>query len=217
MLNYLYALLITTVLIPGGALLAGDESHEKLKAPGFRPQSKLAGSFLEQLGSSRIAVLPTLIRTHQGTVHSEASQKAVVSFLKQNKLGVPEMRETKLELGKPQGKFQYALFENDLKTIGKAVKKQSGAEYFVVLEHLVTPIPSGGIAIGGIHIYVLDAKGKNAFSFLLNSHHKIFVEAKLGSADSSKQGRDTLVLNGTKAALSALEQQIKVAREDKSR
>jgi hypothetical protein len=135
--------------------------------------------------------------------------------LKENNLGVPEMRETELDVGKPQGKFQHALFMNDLKTIGKAVKKQSGAEYFVVLEHLVTPIPSGDIAIGGIHIYVLDAKGKNAFSFLLNSHHKIFVEAKLESADSSKQGRDTLVLNGTKAALSALELQVKAARENK--
>lgn len=125
MLNYLCPLLITTVLIPGGALLAQAESHEKLKTPGFRPQSKLEDAFLEQLGSSRIAVLPTLIRTHQGTVHSEASQKAVVSFLKENRLGVPEMRETELDVGKPQGKFQYALFQNDLKTIGKAVKKQS--------------------------------------------------------------------------------------------
>jgi hypothetical protein len=211
----LAGLAVYTTVPPGGALLAGGESHEKLKAPGFRPQSKLADSFLEQLGSSRIAVLPTLIRTHQGTVHSEASQKAVVSFLKENKLGVPEMRETELDVGKPQGKGQYSLFMNDLKTIGKVVNKQSGAEYFVVLEHLVTPTPSGDIAIGGIHIYVLDDKGKNAFSFLLNSHHKIFVEAKLGSADSSKQGRDTLVLNGTKAALSALEQQIEAARGNK--
>ena len=210
--NYLYSLLFATVLISGGALLVGAESHKTLNAPGYRPQSNLADSFLEQLGSSRIAVLPTLIRTHQGTAHSEASQKAVVSFLRENKLGVPEMRETELDVGKPQGKGQYEMFQNDLKTIGKVVNKQSGAEYFVVLEHLVTPIPSGDIAIGGIHIYVLDAKGKNAFSFLLNSHHKIFVEAKLKSADSSKQGRDTLVLNGTKAALSALEQQIKAAR-----
>jgi hypothetical protein len=207
--------LIATALIPGWPLLAGAEPGEKWNPPGYRPQSELADSFLEQLGSSRIAVLPTLVRTRQGTVQSEASQKAVVNFLKQNKLGVPDMRETELDVGKPRGKGQYELFMNDLKTIGKVVKTQSGAEYFVVLEHLVTPTPSGDIAIGGIHIYVLDAKGKNAFSFLLNSHHKIFVEAKLRSADSSKQGQDTLVLNGTKAALSALEQQIKAVRGNK--
>jgi hypothetical protein len=215
MLNYVSPLLIATVLIAGGAPLSGDESNERLKTPGFRPQSKLADSFLKQLDSSRIAVLPTLIRTRQGAVHSDASQKAVVGFLKKNKLGVPEMREAELDMGKPQGKGQYDLFMNDLKTIGKVVAKQSDVDYFVVMEHLVTPTPKGDIAIGGIHIYVLDAKGKNAFSFLLNSHHKIFVEAKLRSADSSKQGRDALVLNGTKAALSALEQQIKAARGNK--
>jgi hypothetical protein len=211
-LNYLYPLLIASALIPR---CAGAEPGEKWNPPGYRPQSELADSFLEQLGSSRIAVLPTLVRTRQGTVHSEASQKVVVNFLKQNKLGVPEMRETELDVGKPQGKGQYELFMNDLKTIGKVVKTQSDAEYFVVLEHLVTPTPSGDIAIGGIHIYVLDAEGKNAFSFLLNSHHKIFVEAKLRSADSSKQGQDTLALNGTKVALSALEQQIKAVRGNK--
>ena len=212
LLNSLYPLLIATVLIPGWPSLAGAEPGKKWNPPGYRPQSELADSFLEQLGSSRIAVFPTLVRTRQGTVQSEASQKVVVNFLKQNKLGVAEMRETELDVGKPQGKGQYELFMNDLKTIGKVVKTQSDAEYFVVLVHLVTPTPSGDIAIGGIHIYVFDAKGKNAFSFLLNSHHKIFVEAKLRSADSSKQGQDTLVLNGTKAALSTLEQQIKAVR-----
>ena len=217
MLNYIYVLLITNLLVPGGALFAQSESHKKLEAPGFRPQSKLEDSFLEELGSSRIAVFPTLVRTREGTVHSKASQEAVVSFLKENRLGIPEMRATQLDVGKPRGKFQYALFQNDLETIGKAVKKQSGAKYFMVLEHLVTPIPSGGIAVGGIHIFVLDAKGNNAFSFLLNSHHSVFTEAKLESADSSKQSREDLVQNGTKAALSALKQQVKASRENKLR
>ena len=213
--NYTYSLLIATFLISSGGILAGEESQEKLTAPGFRPQSKLAGPFLENLGSSRIAVLPTLIRNRQGTDHSETSQKAVVRFLKEYKLGVPEMREAALDVGVPQGRGQFDLFQNDLKKIGEVVKNESGAEYFIVLEHLVTPIPSGDIAIGGIHIYVLDSEGENAFSFLLNSHHEIFSEAKLRSADSKKQGQDTLAVKGTKVALLALEQQIKVARENK--
>lgn len=208
-------LLIAIALIPEWTLLAGAKPGKKWNPPGYRPQSELADSFLEQLGSSRIAVLPTLVRTRQGTVQSESSQEVVVNFLNQNKLGVAEIRETELDVGKPKGNGQYELFMNDLKAIGKAVKTQSGAEYFVVIEHLVTPIPSGNIAIGGIHIYVLDAKGENAFSFLLNSHHKIFVEAKLSSTDSSKQGQDTLVLNGTKAALSALVLQIKAVQGNK--
>lgn len=206
--NSKYPLLIALFLLSSSSLLDVKGSEGHVNVPGFRPQSKLANLFLEHLDSSRIAVLPTLIRTPKGTVYSEASQKAVVRFLKEKNLGIPEINESAVDVGKPKGRGQFEMFQNDLKKIGKVVKKQTGTEYFVVLEYLVYPIPSGDIAIGGIHIYVLNTEGENAFSFLLNSHHKIFAEAKLRSADSSNQGRDALVLKGTKSALLALEQQI---------
>jgi len=205
--------LIAASLALNVAANGDDEARRTVNAPGFRPESPLSQTFVERVDSSRIAVLPTLIRTRDGAAHSDLSRDRIVAFLKENRLGVAEARPTRVDVGKLKGKFQYDVFKNDLKTIGKTVKKLDGADYFVVLEHLVTPTPSGDIAIGGIHLFLLDAKGENAFSFLLNSHHKLFVEAALRSADSSPDGRNRLAMKGTEIALEAMKEQIAAARE----
>lgn len=214
--NTSYLPLVTALLVSGSAFSSAAHSSEEATAPGFRPKSKLANTFLEHLGSSRIAVLPTVIRTKTTTTFSQASQEAVVDFLKEHKLGVPVARKVKLDMGELKGKYQFDWFQNDRMRLGKIVKTQSGADYYMALEYLVPKFPSGDIAVFGVHIYVLDANGENAFSFLLNSHHKILVEAGLKSADSSDQGREALVLKGTDVALDALLQQIKQARHGKS-
>lgn len=205
--------LIAASLFVSTAVSGDDGARRILTVPGFRPESHLSQKFVERVDSSRIAVLPTLIRTRDGAAHSDLSRDRIVAFLKENRLGVSEARLTRVDVGKLKGKFQYDVFKNDLKAIGKAVKKLDGADYFVVLEHLVTPTPSGDIAIGGIHLFLMDAKGKNAFSFLLNSHHKLFVDATLRSADSSPDGRNNLALKATEVALEALKQQVAAARE----
>ena len=210
--TYLYSFLLATVSAICISFLSGEDPHKKLSVPGYRPESRLTQAFMSRLSTAKIAVLTTVIRTKEGTVYSEASQKAVVDSMRENKLGVPELRKVNVDVGERKGKFQYAMFENDLERIGEAVKQQSNADYFLVVEHLVTPTPSGGIAIGGVHCYVLDSRGQNAFSFLLNSHHKLFVDAKLRSGDASEQGRESLVMKGTRAALTALQQQIDAAR-----
>lgn len=78
--NCFYSLLMATLLVSKLLLSTGEDSHNKLDVPGFRPESKLADKFIANLGSSRIAVLPTLIRTHEGTSCSEASQKVKTYF-----------------------------------------------------------------------------------------------------------------------------------------
>lgn len=207
-------LLVSAVVLTG---VAAEDTHQVVNAPGFRPASKLADKFIEQLDSSRIAALPTVIRTRTATTFSEASQKAVVAFLKERRLGVPEARKVKLDMGELKGNAQFEMFQTDQAKLGEMVKNQSDADYFVGLECLIPKSPAGDISIFGLHIYVLDAKGENAFSFLLNSHHQIFADAGLKSADSSERGFEALVLKGTQVALDALAEQIKQARPNKSR
>ena len=191
---------------------AGDEAKEKLDAPGFQPKSELAQTFLQKAPSSSISVLPTIARTRAGLLHSTTDQKAIISHLTKHNLGKPKRATSKIQLGEPKGKFQFDLFNQDLKTIGAAVKELGGADYFIVIEHLVTPTPKGEIAIGGIHVFVLNAKGENAFSFLLNSHHKIFVDANLRTSKTGDEGHDFLTAKGTAVALSALTAQIRSAK-----
>ncbi len=76
----------------------------------------------------------------------------------------------------------------------------------MLLELLITQTRSRSLAVGGIQCYLLDSSGNNAFSFLINDHHRIFTDAKLKTFDTSAQGVETLVRDATKTALSALQQ-----------
>ncbi len=82
----------------------------------------------------------------------------------------------------------------------------------MAVEVLIHPNRSKQFAVWGIHCYVLDRDGSNAFSFLLNSHHKIFVDAALKTQDLSAQGKEQLVAGAARTALNALKQQVEAAR-----
>ena len=91
--------------------------------------------------------------------------------------------------------------------LGKEVAKvKVEADYALVVELLIYPDQNS--AVWGIHCYVLDREGTNAFSFLLNSHHKMFVDAALKTQDRSAKGQEKLVARAVRTALKALKQQI---------
>jgi len=58
-------------------------------------------------------------------------------------------------------------------------KKKEKIDYFIIPEIVFEPERNGTLFVFGIHIFILNNEGENAFSFLLNSHHEFFVEAKL--------------------------------------
>lgn len=207
-LHYAAALVVSAA----GLSVAAD-SHVTENVPGFRPESELAGKFLSDLSSSRIAVLPTVVRTMTTTMTFDAPQKEIVEFMQEHKLGIPEARQVTLDVGELKGRGQFEWFQNDEAKLGEIVKKQSGADYYLIPECLVPQTPSGEIVMFGIDVYVLDAEGRNAFSFLLNSHHQMLVDANLMSADSSEEGYEALVMKATDVALDALAQQIEQARK----
>jgi hypothetical protein len=61
----------------------------------------------------------------------------------------------------------------------------------------------------GVHCIILNAKGENAFSFLLNSHHQIFTDAEMVADDRTEKSRNELIRKATEIGLEALVQQIK--------
>ena len=72
--------------------------------------------------------------------------------------------------------------------------------------------PPGNQYVFGVHVYILDRNGENAFSFLLNSHHRVFVEADLTVKDSSEAARTRVIEKATQLGLAALKAQIEQAR-----
>ncbi|MBT8091181.1 MAG: tetratricopeptide repeat protein [Gammaproteobacteria bacterium] len=87
------------------------------------------------------------------------------------------------------------------------------AEYLLVMEFL---FPVNDQTIFGIQCYVLDKAGENAFSFLLNSHHQLFVDADLIAKGTSEAARAKLMAKATQAGVTALKQQIERARKVQS-
>ena len=58
---------------------------------------------------------------------------------------------------------------------------------------------------------MLAPDGTNVFSFLLNSHHKMFADAKLRTSDMTAKGKERLAIESTEVALAALKEQVRQA------
>ncbi len=204
-------LLALSVWGPAGA----DETEKKVGSPGFRPESDRADAFVKAVGSAPIAVFPTVVREIGGeTSYDQASQKEIARLLKDNDLGGGKAVQKKIDAGKLEGNSQLQAFQTVMATLGKKVAKEKvGSDYALVIEVLIHPKRSKELSVWGIHCYVLDREGANAFSFLLNSHHKMFVDATLKTKDRSAKGKDKLVAGAVRTVLKALKQQVKDAAE----
>jgi len=131
-----------------------------------------------------------------------------------NKLGTGKAADIEFDMGGLQGRSQWEIFQNSMQTIGKQLGKHEVEEdYVIVLEILFPPGRSEAISVFGIHCFVLEPRGSNAFSFLLNSHHKVFVDANLRAHDVSPEGKERLSIESTKVALTALKAQVDQARK----
>ena len=203
------------------------ESDDKLGDPGFRPYSEYTSAFLNAVDTATIAVYPTIVRKAEGTSHSVESQKQIVALIRQKEMASPVAGSSQVDLGRLEPSSQWDLFLNDMQRIGETLKGQgSDADYHLFME-LVWPVSGGPIF--GIHCYVFDRQGQNAFSFLVNSHHELFADARLISEGTSQAARDRsvkklargtsqaardrLVKKATDVGVNAFEAQVEQARK----
>lgn len=198
-----------TVLITGGCPSA---NHDQVSTPAYRPQSPHAARFVETIGSSRITVYPTIVRTPSETAYSIDSQRQIVAFLGQQVTTSAVSASRRLAPGAHNSPPQWDIFVADLARIGDQLKATPTATgYHLVLEVI---FPPNSPSVWGIHCFVLDHQGNNAFSFLLNSHHALFQAGALATPDPSDAARDRLVANATRVALKALERQLEAPADD---
>ena len=203
-----FAVLVSAFALAVPAM--ADETDVKVPDPGFRPESQYAAAFIDTVDTATIAVYPTLIRRSERTAHAFASQQQVVAFINEQGIATAESARKRVDLGAPRGNSQWELFQSDLNRIADALQSRlPDAQYHLLLEFV---LPESDQRIFGVHCYVLDQQGQNAFSFLLNSHHELFVDAKLVAKNSSEEARAKLMDKATRVALAALQAQIEQAR-----
>jgi hypothetical protein len=193
-----------------GALLlqgcaGGHQQHTV--APAYRPDSQYAPAFLEAADTATIAVYPSIVRSPEATAFSVASQQQIVSLLNKTRLTSAVAADGSIDLPELKGQSQWDMFRNDMGAIAGTLKgRRADAQYNLVMEVL---FPPGGRAVFGIHCYIFDQQGSNAFSFLMNSHHRLFVDAGLVASDASDTSRSMLVDKATEVGVAALILQMK--------
>ena len=190
-------------------------NHDHEVSPAYRPSSEGAEQFVSELKGGRVAVFPSLIRTLQGTFYSEPSQRQIVSLLNANAITTAVAASANLEVQALVHQSQWEIFKADMRAIAESLETgEHGANYSLVMEFV---LPPGNLQVFGIHCYVFDRQGNNVFSFLLNSHHRLFSDADLKAADASEASRARLVEKATRVGVTALIQQVQAVQRDDTR
>lgn len=180
-----------------------NQAEHVTAAPAFRPHSENSSAFLNALKTARVAVYPSIVRTFEGTSYSAQSQQQIVSILNQERITTALAQPGTLAPGEQLSNIQWDIFQSDMHAIaGQLKNRKSDAQYSLVMEFLVAQ------GVGGIHCYIFDRRGENAFSFLLNAHHKLLADANLVAADSSEASRAKLMEKATRVGVTALIRQI---------
>ena len=183
-----------------------------LDHPAYRPAAEGDAVKLlrQRLGKTSITVLPTVIRSLRGSAYDKASRGKIADFFKTDKLATVIERDDQVDLSKSRDRVQRNLFRKCMSLLADHVKTSPVAtDYVLLVECLVTPRRSGGQAVGGIQCYLLDSKGHNAFSFLLNSHHRLFNEAQLKRKTVSDDTHADLIDQSTEVVIEALRSQLR--------
>lgn len=188
----------------------GSDAQGVLSSPGWRPASPHAPAFLDAVDTATIAVYPSIIRRATRTANSYLSQEQIIAFLNERSIATAVAATSRIDLGALEYQSQQAIFFSDMRRISEAVTGQeSSAQYHLLLEFL---LPVSDQEIFGIECYVLDQQGRNAFSFLLNSHHRLFADARLIARDSSEEARAEMLAHATQVGIAAFVAQMEWAR-----
>ena len=181
----------------------------------YRPESAPGSDklFKDGFGKIKITVFPTIVRSFNWTLHDQSSGKRIGSYFETNNLARVNYSNKKINMSKSTARGQWNVFQTSMSLFADHLKAHPiNTEYALVVECLVTPRRSGGEAVGGIQCYVLDSSGSNAFSFLLNSHHKLFIDAQLKTNNVTTESRDELVKKSTEVVIKAFQRQLNIER-----
>lgn len=205
-----FGLVVTAISVALAMPIAfGHDVGQTTPAPGFRPETENAGQFIDSLGSATVAVFPSLVRRESRTACSFSSQRLAVALLNDGGLLEARLANKRIDLGNLQRVPQWDLFQYGLRTVRTELEGyRTDVDYLLVLEFLVPD----GQSVFGVEFYLIDRDGQNVFSFLLNSHHQVFVDANLRAKDASEEAREAMLLDATRLAIAALERQADEAR-----
>ena len=148
--------------------------------PGFLVESDLNQVFINSYKESKFIIYPTITRAIDTTNWSELLSETFAQKLKRDENLDISLSKNLLNPGELIGAGQFEFFKNDMERLANEVRlKKEESDYFIIPEILFAPKSNETLFVFGIHIFILNKDGENVFSFLLNSHHELFLDAKL--------------------------------------
>lgn len=148
--------------------------------PGFLVESELNQAFINSYKASKFIIFPTITRTVDNTNWSELLSATFAQKLKRDENLDVSLNKDVLDPGELIGKGQFEFFKNDMKSLANELRlKKVASDYYIIPEILFAPKSNETLFAFGIHIFILNKEGENVYSFLLNSHHELFIDAKL--------------------------------------
>jgi len=159
--------------------------------------------FYHSLKEKGITVFPGVVKNDDGTTYHLASRDTIASFFQNRGVSNVYLADGEVSLGGLEAiNSQWALFERSMPLFSDYLKANpidSGCA--LVAEYVADE------TINVIQCYILDSDGEDAFSFLLNSHHKLFADAQQEIDAETVESRDELIGKGTDVIIKALQYQ----------
>lgn len=158
--------------------------------------------FYHSLKEKGITIFPGVAKDDDGNTHHLASRDTIASFFQDRGVLNVHLIDQEVGLGGLKGiNSQWALFERSMSLFSDHLKANPiDSGYALMAEYVVNR------TIHVIQCYILDSDGEDAFSFLLNSHHKLFNDARLET--EAVESRNELIGKGTGVIIKALQFQL---------
>jgi len=135
-------------------------------------------TYLDSLGTTSITVYPAYIRRRTGA-YDEAAAERLAEFLRAESLAQVTVSDEQVPITGPWHHGQPTMLRESAESFAAYVGDHPIAtDYALLPEYLF-----GREAAGGIHCYVLDAKGTVVYVVLLNDHWEPFAEVMPRTVD----------------------------------
>lgn len=161
--------------------------------------------FYQGLKEKGITVFPGVAMHDTGPTYHLAARNTIASLFQDR--GIPTVYpvEQEVGLGTMEGiNNQFALFKRSRSLFSEHLRANPiDSGYAVMTEYAVEETVN---IMHVIQCYILDSDGEDAFSFLLNSHHRLFND--FGLETEAVESRDKLIAKGTDVVIQALQCQL---------
>jgi hypothetical protein len=139
--------------------------------------------FHKSLPAASITVFPAVRRQGQTITYDAAAARTIAAALTAEKVASASAGDVEVKITGPWHMDQSRMWRESATEFAEFIKANPiQTEYAALPEYLLSPR-----AAVGVHIYIVDAQGRIAEGFLLNSHHAAFSKADPKSADDCTQ------------------------------